>query len=246
MKRLLQKIPDSLLRVGTVFIVFIAAVILVRSLIPASLKNTEEHRKATIEREVAHPVRYAGSEVCADCHEQFDLKKKGYHKNLACETCHGVAKEHTENPGDVKPVKNTKREACVLCHIYNPSRPTGFPQINPSIHNPMRLCIECHNPHDPKPQHTPQDCQACHAQIARTKAVSSHARLECTTCHTVPEQHKITPRQVRPTIPSDRSFCGKCHAKESKFVGTTKIDLVMHGEKYLCWQCHYPHMPEVE
>jgi ribosomal protein S27AE len=25
-----------------------------------------------------------------------------------------------------------------------------------------------------------------------------------------------------------------------------KVDFASHGEKYLCWQCHYPHLPEIE
>jgi predicted CXXCH cytochrome family protein len=51
---------------------------------------------------------------------------------------------------------------------------------------------------------------------------------------------------VASTIPDDRSFCGKCHGEDSGVKSTPKIDLLEHGEKYLCWQCHYPHMPEVE
>jgi DnaJ-class molecular chaperone len=138
------------------------------------------------------------------------------------------------------------REFCVRCHAYSPSRPTGFPQINPATHNPLKACTLCHNPHDPKPPHAPQECQACHGEIARTKALSPHVQLECTTCHTVPAEHKVEPRIVRATIPADREFCGRCHGMDAPVKGTPKIDILMHGEKYLCWQCHYPHMPEVD
>jgi hypothetical protein len=244
MKKFLQRFPESIARLSIVFIFFITAVLLVRFLIPDSLKNGKEHRTATVEREVAKPLQYAGSDACADCHEQYQKKKEGYHRNLSCETCHGIAKAHAENP-EIKPAINKKREACTLCHNYNPSRPTGFPQINPVVHNPLKQCDECHNPHDPKPPRTPRECQACHQQIERTKSVSAHVQLECTNCHTVTEQHKISPRQVKANIPNDRSFCGKCHAQDSKNKEAQKIDINTHGEKYLCWQCHYPHMPEV-
>lgn len=246
MKKILEAIPDSLLRVLIVFGIFLVGVICIRTMIPSSLKNTEEHVKATVERETAHAVRYAGSDACADCHEQGTAKRKGYHRNLACETCHGAAKVHVENPSDQKPVKPTKREQCAICHAYDPSRPTGFPQINPAAHNPLKLCMECHDPHDPKPPHTPQECQSCHQQIARTKSISRHVQLECTTCHTVQEQHKTSPRSALPTVPTERAFCGKCHSKESTARGMPKVDMATHGEKYLCWQCHYPHMPEVD
>ncbi len=244
MKKFLQRFPESIVRVSIVFLSFICIVLFVRFLIPSSLKNDEEHRQATIERETSKPIRYAGSDVCADCHEQNSIKKGGYHHDLSCETCHGVAKEHSENP-DIKPIINRKREACSICHTYNPSRPTGFPQINPIVHNPLSQCIKCHNPHDPKPMRVPDECKACHGEIARTKAVSPHVLLECTTCHSVDKQHKVTPRQVKAGIPKDRSFCGKCHSNSSAVKDTPKIDLGTHGEKYLCWQCHYPHMPEV-
>jgi ribosomal protein S27AE len=77
------------------------------------------------------------------------------------------------------------------------------------------------------------------------KALSPHVQLECTTCHAVPEGHKVTPRAIQASIPPNRDFCGKCHATDSQIKGTPKIDVATHGEKYLCWQCHYPHMPEV-
>ena len=246
MKNFLQKIPDQVLRIFIVFLVFVGGFISVRAFLPPAIKDPAIYVRSTIERETAKEIRHAGSAACADCHEEFNLKKTGYHKNLSCETCHGPAKAHTENPSEVKPEVPSKREFCAHCHMYDPSRPTGFPQINPVVHNPMKPCITCHNPHDPKPPTTPEQCQACHAEIARTKAVSPHVLLECTTCHDVPEQHKITPRAVKSTIPAEREFCGKCHSQESGVKGTPKIEMSTHGEKYLCWQCHYPHMPEVE
>lgn len=245
MKKVLKKIPDSIVRILVVFIVLIGGVLLIRFLLPPSLIETELHIESTIEREMAKEVRYAGSDVCADCHDEYDVKREGYHKNLSCETCHGAAREHAEDPMETKPIPPRKREFCSLCHAYGLSRPSGFPQINPVLHNPLKQCITCHNPHDPKPPTVPRECEACHAEIARTKSVSPHVQLQCTTCHNVTVEHKTTPRIVRATIPSERTFCGKCHGDDSQVEGTPKVDLSTHGEKYLCWQCHYPHMPEV-
>lgn len=246
MKQFLTRFPDALIRVLVVFIIAIGGVLIIRSLLPSHLKNTAIHIQSTIDSEMVKPVHYAGSAICADCHEEVRVKKAGYHKNLSCETCHGPVQEHTENPSEVKPKAPRKREFCSVCHTYDHSRPTGFPQINPVAHNPLKPCISCHNPHDPKPPTTPEECQACHAEIARTKAVSPHVLLECTTCHITPENHKITPRIVKASIPGEREFCGKCHADNSAVKDTPKVDFITHGEKYLCWQCHYPHMPEVD
>jgi len=246
MKQFISRYPDALIRVLVVFGLVIGGVLIIRSLLPPHLKNTAIHIQMTVDSEKVKPVKYAGSSVCGDCHEEANIKKGGYHKNLSCETCHGPAQAHAENPDEKKPQAPRKREFCEHCHTYDHSRPTGFPQINPVAHNPLKPCILCHNPHDPKPPMTPGECSACHAEIARTKAVSPHVLLECTTCHITPENHKITPRVVKASIPSEREFCGKCHTKESQVKETPKIDLATHGEKYLCWQCHYPHMPELD
>ncbi len=144
----------------------------------------------------------------------------------------------------MKPPAPRDRKFCPVCHAYDASRPTGFPQINPTAHNPLKPCISCHNPHDPVPPRTPQACSACHGQIERTKAVSSHALLACTTCHVVPERHKTAPRTALPSKPETRDFCAKCHGKDSTRADAPKIDVSGHGNSYMCWQCHYPHLPE--
>jgi DnaJ-class molecular chaperone len=213
--------------------------------IPSSYFSRAVHRQSTVEREAAKPIHHAGATACQDCHyEIVETKGDGYHKTLACETCHGPSVAHTEEPFETKPFAPRDRKFCPVCHTYDAARPTGFPQINPAAHNPLEPCITCHNPHDPVPPETPRDCSACHAQIARTKAVSSHARLDCTTCHEAGEQHKIDPRSTRPSKPQTRDFCGRCHGTDSSEELAPKVDLSQHGQTYLCWQCHYPHLPE--
>ena len=246
MKNPLGKVPDAVVRLGVVVIFLVAGVSVVLSLLPPELKRSELQKAAATQEEVAREVKYAGASACSECHDaQAAEKREGYHRNVSCETCHGPGTEHTANPIDVKPPAPRDRLFCPTCHAYNSSRPRGFPQINPVTHNPLQPCIACHKPHDPKPPNVPGECSACHAGIERTKAVSPHALLECTTCHVTPEQHKVSPRMVRPTKPAGREFCAQCHGKDSTVQGPPKIELVTHGEKYLCWQCHYSHMPEV-
>ena len=251
MGKLFEKFPDPLARLIVVFLaLLVVGVIVVVVLIPKPMKDVEMQWADAVKREQARPVKYAGFHACAECHDTlYDTKKKGYHRDLSCETCHGPAKSHTENPEKVKPVIPAERTFCPQCHAYNPSRPRGFPQINPVAHNPLKACASCHNPHDPKPPTTPKECSACHGEIARMKAVSHHVQLECTTCHETPQRHKISPRAVKPSKPQAREFCGKCHGKDATVKlakNAPKIDMAEHGEKYVCWQCHYPHSPEVE
>ncbi len=248
MMKVLQKFPDALVRLVFVFLVLIVGTVLVvKFVIPRPLKDMKLQWEETTKREIARGIAYAGATACAECHpEVVKQKKAGYPRDLSCETCHGPSKEHTEDPDKTKPPAPRDRKFCPVCHTFNPSRPRGFPMINPVAHNPMKPGITCHSPHNPKPPSVPHECSACHGEIARTVAVSQHVQLKCTTCHQVPAGHRVSPRTVKPSKPSTREFCGKCHAKESPAKGMPKVDIASHGEKYVCWQCHYPHLPEVQ
>ncbi|HET8577841.1 MAG TPA: hypothetical protein VFO18_12120 [Methylomirabilota bacterium] len=241
-----MKVPEQVKRLGLVVVVLVAGILLVRFVIvPKTLVSRQLHQAATVEREVAKPIKFAGTATCQGCHEDVAEKKgKSFHRGLACETCHGPATAHADDPGAVKPPAPRDRKFCPVCHAYDPARPTGFPQINPTSHNPLKPCITCHNPHDPVPPTVPRECSACHAQIERTKAVSSHALLPCTTCHKALEQHRKAPRTALPSKPQAREFCGGCHAKDAPRKDAPKIDLGEHGGRFFCWECHYPHRPE--
>jgi hypothetical protein len=243
MKDFLNKLPEQAVKVVTVIIGLVLILLVVwQFILPPELKDHDLQIIATVEREAAKEIRYAGAQICGQCHEkESEIKKNGYHRDLSCESCHGAAQKHVENPTDVKPTSPKMRDYCSYCHNYNSSRPTGFPQINPDTHNPRKPCIACHNPHNPKPPTAPRSCAACHAQIERAKAASYHALIACTVCHSAPEKHKTSPRTVIPTKPDKREFCGKCHDKGSTRKGVPAVDMATHGEKYVCWQCHYPH-----
>lgn len=240
-------VREQVKRLGVVLAIFVAVVLLVRFVvIPQTYFSPRLHKASTVQREAAHPARFAGMAACRECHSDvYETKSASYHKGLACETCHGPSAGHAADPMSSKPYAPRDRTFCPVCHAYDRSRPTGFPQIIPAEHNEGLACIACHNPHDPVPPMVPQECSACHAQIARTKAVSRHAGLECTTCHQVSEQHKVSPRSAPPTKPQTREFCGQCHSSEAGSESAApRVDMTAHGSHYLCWQCHYPHLPE--
>lgn len=242
-----RRMPEQVSRLLVVFALFIGAVVFVRVfLIPPALKETGFHRASTIERVAAQEVRYMGTESCSECHdEQPEALENSRHQALSCETCHGPGYMHVADPSSALPRVPRERRLCPQCHAFNPSRPTGFPQINPRAHNPLRPCITCHEPHDPAPPEPPHECSACHAEIARTKAVSPHALLDCTVCHSAPTEHRATPRLVRASKPASRAFCGTCHDEDASGpLEAPRIDIHSHEPKYTCWQCHYPHLPE--
>lgn len=240
----IPRMPQQVPRLAAVFLLAVIALLVARSvLIPETFGERGHYRAAAADSIAAHAMKYAGAQECGMCHADVAaLRASGNHRSVSCEVCHGPAAAHVAAPLDVKPIISRERGLCTLCHAYNASRPTGFPQVDSLTHNPGLPCIACHVPHAPVPPITPRDCGACHGQIARQKAVSHHVGLDCTTCHNAPEEHRANPRAVRPTKPTDRAFCEACHA--GGVPGVPQVDRRTHGQPYLCWQCHYPHMPE--
>ncbi len=240
---------QQITRLSIAFGLMIAGLVAARHfLVPATFGETGHYRAAAVTEVAAHKIKYAGREACTACHEDV-AKVHGArrHRNVTCEVCHGPAAAHAEAPTEVKPTAPRQRGACPLCHGYHPSRPTGFPQIDPVSHNPLKPCIACHQPHQPEPPRAPEECGACHGEIARVKAVSYHALLECTRCHQADKQHRVNPQLSRPGKPETREFCGECHAKDAKSPKEIpRVEMASHGERYVCWQCHYPHHPELK
>jgi hypothetical protein len=240
--------PQQLNRLLIVLgLLVVSLVVARRFLVPKTFGQLGHYRASAVDAAGSLPIKYAGREACAICHDDIAKTHAGHrHSNVGCEVCHGPAAAHVEAPADVRLTAPRDRGMCPLCHGYDPSRPTGFPQIDPATHNPLQPCFSCHNPHAPEPPRAPEECGACHGEIARTKAVSPHALLACTTCHQADKQHKITPAMSRPAIPNSRAFCGQCHAPEAASPkNVRRVDMTTHGGRYVCWQCHYPHHPEL-
>ncbi len=245
-----MRLPEQVTRLGAVIAVIVAAVLLLRFvLLPDTMFSAKPHQAAATAREMDKPLRHAGVSVCRECHgEQFDLKYEGRHRDIGCENCHGPGAAHAASPdnADLLPVLPTEREKCLACHAYDSSRPNGFPQVDPQEHKPRRQCVVCHDPHDPEPPKTPEDCGGCHGRIERTKALSVHALISCESCHVVEERHMVEPRLALPTKPGSREMCGRCHATGSTDpdASSSLVDVQSHGGTYVCWECHYAHLPE--
>lgn len=242
-----EKTPDQVRRLSIPVALLIFGFIIIRNLlVPSDFGKLGHYRASAIKEIISQETKYSGHGACADCHDDVvEVKDKSYHKSVECEVCHGPAAAHTLDPDGNQLPSPKGRGYCPLCHEYIPSRPTGFPQIISESHNPMKACATCHDPHDPRPPYVPKECEACHAEIARTKALSHHTYLTCTRCHETPKEHNIQPRVYRPEKPTTRELCGECHSKDIPGEkGVPRVNMATHGEKYVCWQCHYPHLPE--
>jgi cytochrome c553 len=243
-----MRLPEQVKRLGIVIASIVAVVLLLRfAILPESMFSAKPHQAAAVLREMAKPVRHAGVAACRECHEeQFQEKLGGAHRRIGCENCHGPAMAHAADENAARPPRPREREFCLRCHAYDAARPDGFPQVDPQEHRPRKKCLSCHEAHDPVPPKTPTDCGGCHGRIARTKALSTHALVECSRCHTVDEQHMTEPRMARPTKPGSRDACGPCHVAGSIDPAASRatVDMTTHGGTTLCWQCHYAHLPE--
>lgn len=240
-------LPDQVVRLAVLLGVVTAVLILARNrFVPDTFGELGHYRASAVKIIADQDIRYAGWQVCVDCHPDQGAARSGsYHRTLSCEVCHGPAEDHVDDQENHRPLIPRQRgEACLFCHNYLPSRPTGFPQIIERIHNPMVPCVDCHDPHDPTPPQVPESCSACHARIARTKAISHHREIDCETCHETDSEHRENPRANLPKKPSTREFCARCHGLGAESpLNIPRIDMSQHGGSYLCWQCHYPHFP---
>jgi hypothetical protein len=243
------KLPEQLRRLGVIAVLFLGVVVTRFFLLPESWISAKPHQAAKVVREMGKPIHYAGMQACRECHqEEYDAKLLGHHRRIGCETCHGPAAAHVAHKDDaaLTPPKHRDREFCLGCHGFVASRPNGFPQVDGLAHKKGKRCVSCHDPHDPKPDEPPTDCGGCHGLIARTKATSTHAQLECTECHQVAEQHLVDPRSALPTRPTSRDACARCHDQGSTdpAAARSRVDFASHGRTYVCWECHYAHLPE--
>ncbi len=242
-----SRIPQQVIPLTLILIAIIVAFFVARAyLVPDSFGKYGHYRADAVDEIAALEIVYAGSQACADCHDDIqDVKSESHHRGVACETCHGPGTQHIEDPDEFVLTAPRGRGYCPLCHGYDPARPSGFPQILPVTHNPGKPCMTCHDPHNPELPHPPEECSACHRLIASEKMVSHHASLECTTCHETPAEHLITPAVALAKRPVSRQLCGQCHGEDAESSSRIpRVDLETHGEGYLCWDCHYPHYPE--
>lgn len=242
------RVPPQVSRLVILFALVAFVLVAARaSFIPPTFGEIGHYRSAAVTDERVIPVKYAGRFACAECHDDIvELHSGARHQTVSCEACHSALAGHIEDPGEAAPRVPNERDFCPRCHGYDAARPTGFPQIDQISHNPTEPCVNCHDPHIPEPPVPLTSCSACHGEIAQVKAASHHATLECETCHEAPVMHMETPRLFLAAKPTTREFCGGCHAEEADSLrGIPRIDLATHGDRYVCWQCHYPHFPEV-
>jgi hypothetical protein len=145
----MRKIPPQIVRLILLTLFIVGSYLVARSfLTPNSFGLLGWYRADALEELASRPISFAGKKACDECHSDHMQKlTKGDHKTLSCESCHGAAQGHVENP-DVE-LQKLSFSHCVRCHEASSSRPKWLKQITPKEHYSGQRCVECHAPHEP-------------------------------------------------------------------------------------------------
>lgn len=151
---------SHLYRLGTLFLVFIVAFLVIKQLATPSSWNYEVWYRGDSLTEVGKlPMSHGGNDSCQTCHADVVKKvKKLKHKTLSCEGCHGPLATHVSNGKKIADAKviNQSRSQCLNCHDGLITKPKGFPQFTDQVkkHTTLKegeVCLKCHDAHDPTP-----------------------------------------------------------------------------------------------
>jgi hypothetical protein len=144
-----MKMPPQIVRLVFLTVFIIGSYLVARALLtPASFGQYGFFRGDALEEIAARKPVYAGKVSCDECHsDRVQLLAKGAHQTISCESCHGAAKAHADDP-EIKTHKLTDLE-CLRCHESDPARPAFVKQITIKDHFRGERCIGCHVPHHP-------------------------------------------------------------------------------------------------
>ena len=216
-------------------------------------------RSTEIEDLAAHALGtgYAGTEVCADCHEdevadfastahgKFDSAEWG-HGAETCESCHGPGEAHAED-GDsdliysfVSGGSEKTEAACLSCHSG-----ADLTHWQGSLHQTADMaCSDCHSMHQDWTadralvnKNSTDACLSCHTDLKKSLVQRSnhplkHGQMGCVDCH---DPHG-SPVQASIDAQSVNDKCWECHAE------TRGPFLWEHAPvKEDCMTCHKPH-----
>ena len=90
-----------------------------------------------------------------------------------------------------------------------------------------------------------KECSNCHLEEDSLKFTGAHKDIRCQTCHGPGFKHIEDPSANAMIKPTERIFCGKCHAFNAARPKSiiTQQDISKHNAGSKCIECHNPHQP---
>lgn len=219
--------------------------------IPAAAQETELG--------AALPNGYAGTEMCAVCHEDISLglektphsqitsTSNGKWKSQECETCHGPGGSHAESADATlifefrSTAPDRANRACLECHS---GQETQRGRLMGAHYRNTLDCTSCHSVHQSERRAlltsgSTELCSACHVgERAAFNRPFTHRlmqnAIDCVDCH---NPHGGPPPASMQTFAANDASCFKCHSdKRGPFPfehAPVKLDA--------CSSCHEPH-----
>lgn len=202
-------------------------------------------------------ARYAGAKVCLDCHDDkaADIANSLHGKTanprtpaagMGCESCHGPAAAHADDPEKVKPLQfstASPEATAAMCTSCHESGDQGM--WHGSKHETRGVsCTECHSVHHSagesqlKTESETQLCAGCHEGVANKMNRFNHmpvreGKMECSSCH---NPHGSANTKLLNTGTSPDEACTSCHAEKRGPM------LWEHAPvSNSCSTCHDPH-----
>lgn len=181
---------------------------------------------------------YAGAAKCLECHEdQVNALRATPHGRATnprtpaaaqgCETCHGPAKAHIEDPGDKTRIRyftpggmapREVSEICTTCH----DRGTHT-LFTGSQHDQRNVgCNTCHSVHSAKGEKQikaatqPELCGGCHRNVVNRLYRFNHmpvreGKIVCSSCHNPHGSANVKLLKAGTTVDE---ACTSCHAEK--------------------------------
>jgi DmsE family decaheme c-type cytochrome len=208
------------------------------------------------------PPGYAGSEICASCHEDLakafvgnphhsvEMDKKRGWEGRACEACHGPGQKHTESlsPEDIRKPSTLAAAAtdkiCLTCHL---GQPTLAGYLRSSHAKDQVSCTVCHKIHDKEPpglvarnaEAINEQCGTCHIGVSAQFQKPYHHRvpeeaMSCVDCHN--PHGSIRPAMTK-SFAANEPGCLRCHGDKRGPFTFEHAPMRYDG----CGACHEPH-----
>ena len=142
---------EHLFRLAGLFLAGIVLFLVVCAwLVPENFGAYGHYRPAAVDVAASLPLRHAGRDACAECHEDVvERRSGGRHARIGCESCHGPAADHVAAPTEHPPQRPDVRDSCLACHARLTGRPASHPQVDAAEHAGDAACSDCHDPHHP-------------------------------------------------------------------------------------------------